>query len=280
MSDQRKTVLITGCSPGGIGNALAREFHSKGLRVFATARNAETISDLSDLGIEVLSLEVHKAESVSQVREIIQQRTGGSLNYLVNNAGRNYTVPGVEINIDDVRELFETNVFAVMRMCQEFTPLLIEARGTIVQIGSVAGVIPYVFGSVYNASKAALHAYSNTLRLELAPFDVKVVIIVTGGVQSRIARTRRDLAEDSLYLPINDDYQRRLRHSQENAMPNEAYARSVISQVLQTTPKKWIWEGKSSWTIWWFHTTPDEEDDYTIADIFPAGIGWYIFEDV
>ena len=112
----------------------------------------------------------------------------------------------------------------------------------------------YFFAGVYNASKAALHAYSNTLRLELAPFDVKVVIIVTGGVQSRIARTRRDLAEDSLYLPINDDYQRRLKHSQENAMPNEAYARSVISQVLQATPKKWIWEGKSSWTIWWFHS--------------------------
>ena len=86
-------------------------------------------------------MEVHKAESVRQVRETIQQKTGGSLNYLVNNAGRNYTVPGVEINIDDVRELFETNVFAVMRMCQEFTPLLIEARGTIVQIGSVAGVM-------------------------------------------------------------------------------------------------------------------------------------------
>lgn len=111
-----------------------------GLHVFATARNAESISDLSDLGIEVLSLEVHKSESVREAKDIIQQKTSGGLDYLVNNAGRNYTVPGVEIDIDEVRDLFETNVFAVMRMCQEFTPLLIEARGTIVQIGSVAGV--------------------------------------------------------------------------------------------------------------------------------------------
>lgn len=109
--------------------------------MFATARNAESISDLTDLGIEALSLEVHKAESVREAKEIVRQKTGGRLDYLVNNAGRNYTVPGVEIDVDEVRDLFETNLFSVMRMCQEFIPLLIEARGTIVQIGSVAGVM-------------------------------------------------------------------------------------------------------------------------------------------
>lgn len=113
----------------------------KGLRVFATARNIESISDLSDLGIETLSLDVTNDESIRKARELVQEKTGGGLNYLVNNAGRNYTVPGVEIDLEEVRGLFETNVFAVMRMCQEFTPLLIEARGTIVQIGSVAGVM-------------------------------------------------------------------------------------------------------------------------------------------
>lgn len=112
-----------------------------GLRVFATARNTESISDLSDLGIEVVSLEVQKVESIIEAKNFVQQRTGGGLDYLVNNAGKNYTVPGVEIDIEEVRDLFETNLFAVMRMCQQFTPLLIEARGTIVQIGSVAGVM-------------------------------------------------------------------------------------------------------------------------------------------
>lgn len=125
-----------------------------------------------------------------------------------------------------------------------------------------------IFAGAYNASKAALHAYSNTLRLELAPFDVKVVIVVTGGVKSRIARTSRALPEDSLYLPIDDDYQRRIFHSQENAMPNEAYARSVVSQILHTTPKKWIWEGKSSWTIWWFHSFVP--NTYMVGPCFPT----------
>jgi 1-acylglycerone phosphate reductase len=100
-----------------------------------------------------------------------------------------YTVPAVEVELAEVRQTFETNLFAVITMCQTFLPLLIKAKGTIVQIGSVAGVglrsaqlqlqviktnisqiIPYVFGSVYNASKAALHSFSDTLRVELAPF--------------------------------------------------------------------------------------------------------------
>ncbi|KAI9719805.1 MAG: hypothetical protein M1812_003294 [Candelaria pacifica] len=161
-----------------------------------------------------------------------------------------YTVPALDIEFDEVQQTFETNVFAVMRICQAFSPLLIKSKGTIVQIGSLAGVMPYVFGSVYNATKAALHAYSNTLRVELAPFDVKVVIVVTGGVQSRIARTERSLPEDSLYLPLNDEYQRRQAHSQEGAMPNEAYARSVVRQVLKPHPQKWIWEGNKAWLSW------------------------------
>ncbi len=79
--------------------------------------------------------------------------------------GRNYTVPALDVDFDEVKQTFEVNVFAVMRMCQAFAPLIIQAKGTIVQIGSLAGVMPYVFGSTYNASKAALHAYSNTLRV-------------------------------------------------------------------------------------------------------------------
>lgn len=141
-----------------------------------------------------------------------------------------------------------------MRMCQAFAPLLIAAKGTIVQIGSVAGVMPYVFGSAYNSSKAALHQYSNTLRVELAPFDVKVITIVTGGVKSNIARTERSLPPDSYYLPLTQEYARRLKHSQEVGMPTEQYANSVVSQILRHRPARFVWEGFGANLVWFAST--------------------------
>ncbi|PLN81202.1 putative short chain dehydrogenase/reductase [Aspergillus taichungensis] len=263
LTDNRKSVLITGCSPGGIGNSLAREFHRQGLRVFATARDEVALGDLAALGIETLSLVVDDELSVQLCFAETERRLGTKgLDYLVNNAGRNYTVPAMEVDLNEARTTFETNFFSVILMCKTFLPLLMKSKGTIVQIGSVAGVIPYVFGSVYNASKAALHSFSETLRVELAPFGVNVTTIVTGGVQSRIARTKRTLAPGSLYSPIESEYDRRVTHSQDGAMPHAAYARSVVAQILYGAApwrwlwpwaqgrKKWIWEGNKSWLIW------------------------------
>ncbi|KAL4869340.1 hypothetical protein BDV12DRAFT_196393 [Aspergillus spectabilis] len=264
-NDKRKSVLITGCAPGGIGNSLAREFHKHGLRVLATARYAKSLEDLAVLGIETLSLTVDDEDSVQLCFAEVERRLGDQgLDYLVNNAGRNYTVPATEVSLPDVRATFEVNFFSVVYICKTFVPLLIKAKGTIVQIGSVAGVIPYVFGSIYNASKAALHSYSDTLRVELAPFGVNVTTVITGGVQSRIARIQRTLAPNSIYAPIEDQYTRRVTHSQDGAMSHTTYAQNVVAQVLYGSApwrwvwpwaqgrKSWIWEGNKSWLIWFF----------------------------
>ena len=245
-----KTVLITGCSPGGIGYALATQFHSKGLHVFATARNEKAVTDLRALGVEALQLEVTSPESVAEVKRHISELTNGSLDYLVNNAGRNYIIPALDVDFSEVQATFETNVFSVMRMCQAFAPLLIQAKGTIIQIGSVAAEIPYVFGSTYNASKAALHAYSDTLRIELAPFDVNVMVVVTGGVKSNLTRTHRELPEDSLYHLINADYERRQIHSQEGAMEGRLYAEGVVRVALRNKPARSLWRGHQAWKGW------------------------------
>ncbi|TKA79679.1 hypothetical protein B0A55_04081 [Friedmanniomyces simplex] len=249
----KKTVLITGCS-SGIGHALALEFLSQNCRVFATARKTSSITDLESHGIETFPLEVTDHASILALRDEIASRTEGKgLDILVNNAGRNYTVPALDIEIDEVRATFEANVFAVMRICQAFAPLIIEAKGTIVQIGSLAAVMPYVFGAAYNASKGALHSYTDTLRVELAPFGVRVVNVITGGVKSGISRVDRKLPADSLYLPIVDQYDRRQTHSQASAIPTEEYARAVVSGVLGTK-KVTLWEGGKSWQVW-FATT-------------------------
>ena len=265
----KKTVLITGCSPGGIGHALALQFNSKGLHVFATARNVKALANLNGLGIEALQLEVTSPESVAEVKRHISERTSGSLDYLVNNAGRNYTIPALDVEITEVQATFETNVFSVMRMCQTFAPLLVQAKGTIVQIGSLAGEIPYVFGSAYNASKAALHAYSDTLRVELAPFDVNVMVVVTGGVKSNIARTHRELPERSLYHPLNAEYQRRQLHSQEGAMEATAYAEDVVKAALKAKPTRTLWRGNQAWNVWLLLTLmPRMFWDYYFTRVF------------
>lgn len=267
------TILIfRSCSKGGIGHALAREFQSKGfyiysssllyailiqrgigLQVIATARSKDKIADLGPRGITLLSVDVDSPESIAQLKKDVIRITDGKLNYLINNAGRNYTVAATDVDFDEVEQTFRTNVFAVMRMCKEFAPLLIEAKGTIVQIGSLAGIMPYVFGSVYNASKAALHQYSNTLRVELAPFGVNVITVVTGGVKSNIARTERTLPEDSIYVPLAAEYKRRVTHSQEVGIPNDDYAKYVVPRILGGA-KRQIWAGYGSWLVWFAST--------------------------
>lgn len=238
-----KSVLITGTS-SGIGHALAREFKQQGFRVFATARKTESIADLAALGIETLPLEATSSDSIAALKAEISSRTGGKLDFLVNNAGRNYTVPALEVEMQEIEATFAVNVFAVMSMTQAFAPLLIESEGTVAMIGSLAGVMPYTFGSVYCASKAALHGYTDTLRLELKPFGVRVVNVVTGGVKSQIARTSRTLKRDSIYLPVEKDYERRLTHSQSLGMETEKYAKSVVSQLTGWRRKETIWEGE------------------------------------
>ncbi|KIW19804.1 hypothetical protein PV08_00379 [Exophiala spinifera] len=262
--DDRKTVLITGCAPGGIGHSLALEFHARGLRVLATARKTEQLTSLSEKGIETLSLVVDNDESIVSCREAVERLTKGrGLDYLVNNAGVSYVMSALDIDLAEAKKIFDVNLFAIMRIVQVFSGLLIQAKGTIVMIGSLAGVIPYVFGSVYNASKAALHAYSNTLRVELAPLGVKVITVVTGGVKSRInSHVTRVLPRDSVYTTVEENYLRRQGHSQEGAMSNEAYAASVVRQVLpgagpwpwrwflRDARKRWIWEGNKSWVVY------------------------------
>lgn len=91
----RKTVLITGCSEGGIGHNLALEWNSKGYRVFATARKVEAMTGLADVGIECLAMDVTETASLENVKQEIEKKTGGTLDILVNNAGQGILSPRI-----------------------------------------------------------------------------------------------------------------------------------------------------------------------------------------
>jgi 1-acylglycerone phosphate reductase len=189
----KKSVLITGCSAGGIGDALAKAFHRRGCQVFATARNMGKIQHLKDMGIVVLSLDVLDQVSCKAAAESVKEITGGSLDLLVNNSGlgrlgnsfgtfmlinnQGYSRPLLDVDIDEARKVFDTNVMGIIITVQAFASLIIPVHGTIINIGSVTGIVPLPWSSIYNSSKAAVNHLTDTLRIEMEPLGVNVVLV-------------------------------------------------------------------------------------------------------
>ncbi|KAF7363985.1 Short chain dehydrogenase reductase [Mycena sanguinolenta] len=239
-------------------------------RVFATTRRLESMQDLSARGIETLALDVTDIEAIRRVRDDIAIKTGGKLDVLVNNAWairqingwpefhnllEAYAVAATDMDMAAVRALYELNVFAPMCMVQEFIHLLISSsQARIVNIGSLSGITPVPFSAAYNTSKAALHAFGNTLRVELAPFNISVVTVVTGGVQSNIVKPN-SIPEHSLYKSMEKVYQeKRINMSQNNATPAGEYARIVVAETKKANPRGWLWAAHQSTVVWFIDT--------------------------
>lgn len=138
-----KTVLITGCTAGGIGSSLAIAFHESGYLVFATARAQAKIDKmLSGLPrVRMLTLDVTDLAQISRAAAEVSTATHGRLDVLVNNAGTNYTMPVLDTPIESAKQIFDVNFWAPMQVIQAFAPLLTEAKGTVVNISSIAAVL-------------------------------------------------------------------------------------------------------------------------------------------
>ncbi len=238
-----RIVLITGCSTG-IGRALAEAFNKKGDTVIATARRPESMQALKDLGCETEQLDVTDADSIGQLVETIKNRHG-KIDILINNAGISTMGPMAEIPADKLRQQFETNVIAPTVMVQQCLPMLRQAeKGMIINIGSISGVLTTPFAGAYCASKAAIHSISEAMRLELAPFGIRVVTVQPGGIQSSFgenasADVAEWLDENSLYATIRDGIMARAGASQENATPAKEFAQILVQSVDKDSSTIW-----------------------------------------
>lgn len=142
----QKTVLITGCSDGGIGSALAKAFQSQGLLVFATARTVSKMKSLEQLpSIRLLPLDVTSSASIDAAVDAVKKETNGKLDYLINNAATNQYFPVLDTNIAEAKQMFDTNYWGALETTEKFSPLLIAKKGTIVSISSISAHanIPY-----------------------------------------------------------------------------------------------------------------------------------------
>lgn len=250
MASLKRTVLVTGCSDGGLGAALAIAFHKAGLHVYATARNPTKMTSLKALGIETLTLDVQNTESINVcVAEIASRK--GSLDILVNNAGGGYSMPFSDMSIPKAKALFDLNVWSYLEVTQAFLPLLLESKGILVNQTSVASLCTVPFQSTYNASKAAIAMFSDHQRLELAPFGIKVVDLKTAAVKSNFFAAIADgqkLPESSLYLPAREVVEKTLAGADfmDDAMDTTVWAVSVVGRLLKKNPPSNIWLGTNA----------------------------------
>ena len=262
----KRTILITGCSDGGLGVALALEFHRTGWRVFASARNMSKLGQVEAAGIETVQLDVTSEESIAGCVAAVRALSGGSLDALVNNAGATYNAPLMDMDVDKTRALFDLNVFAIIRVTQAFLPLLLHSAANgraalVANTTSISSLKPLPFSGAYGASKAAAASFTEAMRLELAPFGIRTVNLMTGSVVSNGWSNAPTFAlpPTSIYNVAKADIERIMSDGElSNGVDTATWAEGVVRTLNQRDPPHWVWGGQYTTQMWF-------------ASLFPIG---------
>ncbi|WP_426216749.1 SDR family oxidoreductase [Pseudomonas sp. DWRC2-2] len=238
-------VLITGCS-SGIGRALADAFKATGYTVWASARRPEDVAALATAGFNAVELDVNDSAALRRLAEQL-----GELDVLINNAGYGAMGPLLDGGTEAMQRQFETNVFSIVGVTQALFPALRRSQGLVVNIGSVSGVLVTPFAGAYCASKAAVHALSDALRMELAPFGVRVMEVQPGAIDTSFAKNAGAQAEllineQSPWWPLRDGIRARSQASQDNPTPAHRFAAQVLKGVQQPAPPRLLRAGNGS----------------------------------
>ncbi|GIF78532.1 oxidoreductase [Asanoa siamensis] len=183
MSTDTKVALVTGAS-SGIGEATARELAAAGFVVYAAARRTERLQRLTDVGIHPMAMDVTDDVSMQAGFQTILDDQG-RIDVLVNNAGYGSYGALEDVPMAEARAQMEVNVFGAARLTQLVLPQMRAQRsGTVVNVTSMGGKITTPLGAWYHATKFALEALSDCLRMEVAPFGIDVIVIEPGGIRT------------------------------------------------------------------------------------------------
>ena len=249
--DERMTrhdpILISGCS-SGIGAATAAAFARAGHTVYATARRTQTLADLEALGCHPLALDVTSEDSMIAAVKAVEAEHG-RVGTLINNAGYGEYGPIEEADLERVRTMFETNVFGLARLTQLVLPAMRRSRsGRIVNIGSMGGRFTFPVGGFYHASKYAVEAISDALRVEVKPFGIDVILVEPGLIRTSFeGRVSESLevgapahGEDTAYadlLAANDKNTTSAYANDYMATGPEAVAAVIVKAVDSARPR-------------------------------------------
>lgn len=253
MANQRqnglRTVLITG-GTDGLGRAAAVLLAERGYYVRAGGRDPGKLESLDrlarerNLPLRAMELDVCSDASIDKCVSDIE-RDGSSVDVLINNAGIVILAAMEEISVDDLRKQYETNVFGAIRMVQRVLPeMRRRRRGRIINMSSLAGrVVQPLYGS-YASTKYALEAVSDAMRLELYPFDIHVVLVEPGHIETNMKQTGLALsgaytaaAEDSPYAGVYRPILDWARNSNRSRTSPEDCARVILCAIEEVRPR-------------------------------------------
>lgn len=196
-----KVVLITGAS-SGLGEALATCMSTRGYRVYGTSRKGEQTAT----AYQMLAMDVQQDESVKNaIGQLLEKE--GRIDVVINNAGIGIAAPLEEVSMEKVMQVFQTNVFGMIRVCQAVLPTMrAQGHGRIVNVSSIGSQIGLPFRAVYSASKASVDIMTEAMRMELKGFGVDATAILAGDMQTPINNNRlhETLAGNSPYKTIFD----------------------------------------------------------------------------
>jgi len=224
---KNRTVFITGAT-AGIGFELARQFHQQGANVFATGRRVERLEALAkELGTDRIQFSPADVCQMSQLKSAVARcvEVFGGVDIAIANAGFGVSGALSDLNIEDYRRQFETNVFGVLNTVYALEPELLKSKGQLVLMGSVAGFVPLPGNSAYTMSKFSIRALAGALQFEWKPKGISVTHLAPGFVDSDIRRV---------------DNQGHLKEEHPDPVPSWVRVRteSAVKEILRAIQKR------------------------------------------
>jgi NAD(P)-dependent dehydrogenase (short-subunit alcohol dehydrogenase family) len=270
MNPDHRVAVVTGSS-SGIGFETSLTLAHNGFLTYATMRSIEkgatikTVAEKEKLPIKVVQLDVTKDKSVDNAIQTIASEAAGRIDVLVNNAGYGLVGAFEDLSMEEIKDLYETNVFGLIRVTQAVLPIMRERQsGIIVNLSSGAGIFGYPGGSAYVSTKFAVEGLTESIAYELGPFGIKVVLIEPGFIKTNFANSmviaRKAQEPSSPYSQMMQKIAANSSEMTKSGSTVDLVAKVILEAITSKNPNLRYLEGKDVET--WVASKKSSETDF------------------